>query len=72
MENRPRRLIEVIFEACVLFAIGAWLLKLGVCYLYQIRWALVIIGIVVALAVTIVRVYRYRKEQRWRDDDEIP
>ena len=72
MENRPRRLIEVIFESCVMFAIGAWLLKLGVCYLYQIRWALVIIGTVVLLAVAGARIYRYRKGQRWRDDDEIP
>jgi len=55
-----------------MFAIGAWLLKLGVCYLYQIRWALLIIGTVVLLAVAGARIYRYRKGQRWRDDDELP
>ena len=44
----------------------------GVCYLYQIRWALVIIGTAVLLTVIGARVYRYRKGQRWRDDDEIP
>lgn len=71
MDNRPRRLIEVIFECCVMFAIGAWLLKLGVCYLYQIRWPLLIIGIIVLLAVIGVRIYRYRRGQKWRDDDEI-
>ena len=70
MENRPRRLIEVIFECCVIFAAGAFLLKLGVCFLYEIRWALLIIGTVVLLVIIGVRVYRFRKHQDWRDRDE--
>lgn len=72
MENRPRRLIEVIFESCVMFAIGAWLLKLGVCFLYQIRVPLLIIGTVVLIGIIAGRIYRYRKGQQWRDDDESP
>ena len=70
MDNRPRRLIEVIFEACILFAIGAYLLRLGLCYLYQIRYALLIIGIIAILGIIGVRVCHYRRSQRWRDDEE--
>ena len=55
-----------------MFAIGAWLLKLGVCFLYQIRVPLLIIGTVVLIGIIAGRIYRYRKGQQWRDDDESP
>ncbi len=63
-------LIEKIFGACVLLAISAYLIKCAIGWLYQIRFALLIIAALVILIIIGIRIYRFKKSQEWRDDDE--
>ena len=58
MDERPRRLIIRILEFAALFALSAFLLRLGVAYLREIWWVLLIITVIAALAVFAYRIYK--------------
>ena len=61
MEYQPKKLISRIFEFAAVFALSAFLLRLGVCYLKDVRWALLIIAILTAAAVIGYRVWKKNK-----------
>lgn len=63
MEHQPKKLIARLLEWAAMFALAAFLLRLGVCYLKEIRWVLLMIGIVVAIIVIIYRVWK--NNVRW-------
>ena len=62
MEYHPKKLITRMIEFAVIFALSAYLLRLGVCYLSEIRWALVIIAVIAAAAIIGWRVWKSKKE----------
>lgn len=51
-----------IFETVILFAVGCYLVKLGVCYLVSVRVPLIIITVILGIIVTIYRVYKWRND----------
>jgi hypothetical protein len=60
MEPRPKRLIQKLVEYAALFALTAYLLRLGVCYLKSIWWILIILIAVPAIAVIGFRIWKNR------------
>ena len=58
MENQPQKLITRILEFAVLFALSAYLLKLGVTYLCQIRVALIVIAVISGVVLVGYRIYK--------------
>lgn len=62
MEHQPKKLITRILEFAGLFALSAFLLRLGVCYLKEIWWALLIIAILVIGGSFL---YRLWKRSHW-------
>ena len=62
MENQPKKLITRILEFAGLFALSAFLLRLGVCYLLGIWKVLLIIAVVIAATVIGYRVWKNRAQ----------
>lgn len=60
MEYQPKKLITRILEFAAVFALSAFLLRLGVLYLKEIRWALLIIALLTAAAVVGYRIWKYK------------
>ena len=60
MEHQPKKLIIRILEFAGLFALSAFLIRLGVTYLREIWLALIIIGVVAGAAVIGYRVWKNR------------
>jgi len=60
VDYRPKKLIIRILEFAGLFALSAFLIRLGVVYLREIWLALVIIGVVIGAAVIGYRVWKNR------------
>ena len=63
MEQYPKKLETRILELCAAFALGTFLLRLGIAYLKEIWHILLVIAVVIA-AVTIA--YRlYKSNLKW-------
>ena len=60
MEEKPKKLAVRIMEAAVIFVLSVILIRLGVTILAEIRWPLIIIGIVTAIAVIFHRLNKNR------------
>ena len=60
MEKEPRRLIVRILEYAVIFALSVILIRLGVTILAEMKWVLIIIGIITAIAVIFHRLNKNR------------
>jgi len=60
VEYQPKKLITRILEFAAVFALSAFLLRLGVLYLKEIRWALLIIALLTAAAVVGYRIWKYK------------
>ena len=58
MDNQGKRLIARILEFAALFALSAYLLKLGVVYLCQIRVALIVIAVISGVVLVGYRIYK--------------
>ena len=58
MDNQGKRLIARILEFAALFALSAYLLKLGVVYLCQIRVALIVIAVISGVGLVGYRIYK--------------
>ena len=58
MDSQPKKLITRILEFAVLFALSAYLLKLGVVYLCQIRVALIVIAVISGVVLVGYRIYK--------------
>jgi hypothetical protein len=55
-EEKPEKLITRIVEFALLFALSAFLIRLGVRYILEIWWVLLILGIAAAGAVILWRI----------------
>ena len=52
MEIQPKKLLARLLEAAAVFALAMFLIRLGVCYLSQVWWVLLILaGITIAVVV---------------------
>jgi glucan phosphoethanolaminetransferase (alkaline phosphatase superfamily) len=60
MEYHPKKLITRILESAGLFALSAYLLKLGVAFLKEIWAWLLLIAVIVAAAIVGYRVWKNR------------
>ena len=60
MEEKPKKFIMRILEAAVIFALSVILIRLGVMLLAEMKWALIIIGIITAIAVIFHRLNKNR------------
>lgn len=58
MENQPKKLITRILEFAGLFALSAFLLRLGVAYLKEIWWVLLIIAVLIIGGGFLYRLWR--------------
>ena len=62
MDREPKRLISRIMEYCALFALSAFLLRLGVAYLKDI-W--VVLAVIIGVVAVAVAIYRIRKHETY-------
>ena len=60
MEREPKRFIARIVEYAALFALSAFLLRLGICYLSEIRWVLLIATVLALAGVVGWRIWKHR------------
>ena len=58
MDREPKKFITRVLEFTAMFALAMFLLRLGVAYLKEIRWILLIIVTVSCIAVVGYRVWR--------------
>ncbi len=65
MENQPKRLLEKILEAAIIFALSAYLIKLGACYISQVWPVLVILATLILAGVIIYRIWKRHHDSKW-------
>jgi hypothetical protein len=66
MEPRPKRLITYVLEFSAVFALAAFLIRLGVCYLMSVRVALIVLAVTALSAAVGFRIWRYQRERtKW-------
>ena len=65
MENQPKRLLEKLLEAAIIFVIATYLIKLGVCYILCVWPVLVIIATVVIGGVIAYRIWKRKHDSNW-------
>lgn len=58
MENQPKKWITRLLEWAAMFALAAFLLRLGVAYIKEIWWILLILAAVVSAVVIAYRLYK--------------
>lgn len=65
MDNQPKRWLERLLEAAIIFALSAYLIKLAVCYLSQVWPTLVIIATVLIVGVIAYRIWKRKHDSEW-------
>lgn len=65
MENKPKRLLEKLLEAAIIFVIATYLIKLGVCYILCVWPVLVILATVVIGGVIAYRIWKRKHDSNW-------
>ncbi len=65
MDNQPKRLLERLLEAAIIFALSAYLIKLGACYLTQVWPVIAIIATLLIIGVIIYRIWKRRNDSGW-------
>ena len=65
MENQPKRLLEKLLEAAIIFVIATYLIKLGVCYILCVWPVLVILATVVIGGVIAYRIWKRKSDSNW-------
>jgi len=58
VEREPKKLIVKLMEAAVLFALSAFLIQLGVCYILQVWPILLILAIIVIASIIGLRIWK--------------
>ena len=61
--KEPKGLLTRILEIAAIFALIAFLLNLGVCYLQEVWWVLLIIAVVIGVGVALYRIWK--KKNTW-------
>ena len=65
MENQPKRLLEKLLEAAIIFVIATYLIKLGVCYILCVWPVLVILATVLIGGVIAYRIWKRKHDSNW-------
>jgi hypothetical protein len=65
MENQPKRLLERLLEAAIIFALSGYLIKLGVCYILCVWPVLIILATVVIGGVIAYRIWKRKHDSNW-------
>ena len=65
MENQPKRLLERLLESAIVFAVSAYLIKLGVCYILGVWPVLAILATVVIGGVIAYRIWKRKHDSNW-------
>ena len=65
MENQPKRLLEKLLEAAIIFVIATYLIKLGVCYILCVWPVLVILATVVIGGAIAYRIWKRKHDSNW-------
>jgi len=65
MENQPKRLLEKLLEAAIIFVVATYLIKLGVCYILCVWPVLVILATVVIGGVIAYRIWKRKHDSNW-------
>ena len=65
MENQPKRLLEKLLEAAIIFVIATYLIKLGVCYILCVWPELVILATVIIGGVIAYRIWKRKHDSNW-------
>lgn len=65
MDNQPKRLLERLLEAAIIFALSAYLIKLGACYLTQVWPVIVILATLLIIGVIIYRYWKRKNDSNW-------
>ena len=64
MEIQPKKLLTRLLEAAAVFALAMFLIRLGVCYLSQVWWILLILA---GITIAVVIGWRFWKHQQDSD-----
>ncbi len=62
MEREPKKFIVRLLEFCGIFALSAFLIRLGVCYIMQIWPVLLILAILAIAGIIGYRVWKHRTQ----------
>lgn len=65
MDHQPKRLLEKLLEAAIIFAISCYLIRLAICYLEQVWPALVIIATLVVIGIVVYRIWKKNHDGTW-------
>jgi fatty acid desaturase len=65
LEERPKKFIVRLLESAAMFALAMFLIRLGICYLYEIWWVLVIIAVLTVGSIVGYRVWKRRADGGW-------
>ena len=58
----PKRLIERLLEAAILFVIACFLIRTGICYLTQVAIPLIIIATIILTVIVIYRTWKKKHD----------
>ena len=58
----PKRLIERLLEAAILFVIASFLIRTGICYLTQVAIPLIIIATIILTVIVIYRTWKKKHD----------
>lgn len=61
----PRRLSEKLLEAAILLAVSAWLIRFGLASLWEVRYPLMALIAIAAIAVLLWRLYQWRRHDKF-------
>ena len=62
MYEQPKSLLTRLVEGAFLFALAAWLLRLGICYLGEIWVPLVILAVLGIASVIGIRLWKHYRD----------
>ena len=65
MDNQPKRWLERLLEAAIIFALSSYLIKLAVCFLTQVWPSLVVIATVIITGVIAYRIWKRKHDSEW-------
>ena len=65
MDIPPKKLIVRLLETAAMFALAMFLIKMGVCYLMSVKWALIVLAVLAAGGFVGFRLWKHKSQQRW-------
>lgn len=65
MDREPKSWITKFLEIAIMFAIAAYLIRLGVCFLSQVWPAIVIIVTLILTGIIAYRLWKKKNDTKW-------